>query len=452
MAFTPQTFSVGAILTDTDLNTIDANIDEVRKSHASASAPGSLTDGIFWLDTGANILKLRSGSAWVDLFTISGGSAAPAGAGSGGAYGEQSQTNYAASGSEWTGPMFAHRNIVTNPQFDIWQRGTTITSPAADAVLADRWRWRKVGTGVVTANMEYDPPSSQIDVIKCMKIDVTTADAALAASDFYGVEHLVEGKDARRLKWGGAGARSATLSFWVKASSAGTYGVAFQNSARNRSYVATYAVAAPNTWERKTVTVPGDTTGTWLYFDEVGLRLTFCLGSGTDKQGSAGAWTASDIRTTNAQQNIIDNIAGDFRLTAVQLEVGPAATPYDQRPLQIEYLLCFRYFWKTFPHYTTPANNAGRAGAEVARGTPSTGRCAWNFRPPTEMRATPAVTIYNPGYTSSNQAYDINTGNSFNVSTYEIDARHWQIRTSNASGNPSEAAGVVHCTADAELT
>lgn len=451
MTYVAQTFSVGAVLTDAQLNQIEDSIATVRKQHASTSAPGELADGVMWLDTTNDTIKLRVDGAWVSLFSISGGIATPANQGIGGQYGAQSQTNAAVSASEWVGPVFAHRNLVMNPQFDVWQRGTTITSPAADAALADRWRWRSSGVGVITASREHDPPTDHIDVIKAMKVDVTTADAALDAADYYGLEHLIEGKDARRLRWGTSAARPATLSFMVKASSAGTYGVSIQNSARDRSYVATYAVSAPNTWERKTVSIPGDTSGTWLAYDEVGIRLGFCLGSGSTKQGAAGVWTASDIRTSNAQQNIMDNVAGDFRLTAVQFEVGSAATPYDQRPLQVEFQLCQRYFFKTFPLDTTPANNAGRAGAECTRGTPSTGRCVWNFRPLAEMRASPTVTIYNPSWTSGNQAYDINTGNSFNVAAYEVSARHWQIRTSSASGNPSEGASVVHCTADAEL-
>lgn len=454
MAFTPQTFSVGAVLTDTDLNTMDGNIDEVRAHHAGASAPGSLVDGVIWLDTSTtpDALKLRRSSAWINLFTITGGVATAASAGVGGSFGQLAQTNYGATAAEWIGPLLSHRNLVMNPGFDIWQRGTTLASPAADAVLADRWRWRKSGTGVITAARTYDPPASWQDTVKCLHIDVTTADAALAAGDYYGVEHIIEGKDARRLRWGTAAALTATLSFLVKASSAGTYGVSFQNSARNRSYVATYAVSAPNTWERKTITVPGDTTGTWLIHDEAGLRLGFCLGSGTDKHGTAAAWTASDIRTTSAQQNIIDNVAGDFRITAVQLEAGGAATPFDPRPVQLETLLCQRYFYKSFPHDTAPADNAGRAGAPTAFSHPSGGKWAVSFSPPVEMRATPTVVLYNPSQSTSNKGYSIDTSSSFAVVALEIGPTGWQVRTQNGSGNPELSPGIVHCTADAELT
>lgn len=463
MAFSPQTFTVGQKLTAAQMNQVDSNIDAVRACHEGASAPGDLVDGVLWLDTSTDpaVLKQRLDGSWIDLFSITGGSAAPANSSSGGAFGQMAQTNEDATASEWVGPFFGTKNLVTNPGMDIWQRGTSLTGFAVDGVAADRFKWRHSGAGVVTNARTADAPAGG-ELTYCFKVDVTTADASLAAGDYYGIEHLIEGQFCKRLKWGSTDAREATFSLWVKASSAGTYGVYFQNNARDRSYVATIAISSANTWEEKEITVPGDTTGTWKTGTEVGIRIGLCVGSGTTKQGTAGSWGSSDKRTTSAQQNIMDSTSGDFRTTGWQFEAGPAKTPLDLRPLQHELLLCQRYTWKTFPMDTQPRNwqsgdnvNTHGLGAECARGTPSvgsnSGRCVWNFRPPVEMRATPTIYLYNPGFSSSNQAYDINTGNSFGVTAYMISARHWQVRTTSATGNPAEAAGIIHCKADAEL-
>lgn len=455
MAFSPQTFSVGQVLTAAQMNQVDSNIDAVRSQHANTSAPGDLTDGVMWLDTTDDTLKIRVDAAWVSLFSISGGAATPANQGTGTVWGQHLQTNDAASASEWAGPLMGFKNLIMNGGMDIWQRGTSLAALADAGAIADRWRWRKgAGVGVATFARIADAPTAELP--NALQLDVTTADASLDASDFYGIEHLVEGLVARRLLWGTASARSATLSFWIKATSTGTYCVALQNSDRSRSYVAAVAVSGANTWERKEVTVSGDTAGTWLADTGVGLRITLCCGSGTTKQGTAGAWTGSDIRCTSAQQNIMDNVTGDLRTTGWQLELGLVATPLDLRPIQTELMLCYRYFWKTFLLDTTPATNAGQSGAECSRGTPSvsgnSGRSVWNFRPPTPMRATPTIVIYNPSAAANDQAYDINTSTSFGVAAYVVSARHWQIRTSSAVGNPAEAAGIVHCTADAELS
>ena len=462
MAFSPQTFSVGQVLTAAQLNQTDSNIDAVRSQHASGTAPGTLTDGVMWLDTTNDVLKLRRGSDWVSLFSISGGVATPAANSTGAAFGQIAQTNSGATASEWAGPLFGYKNLVMNAGMDIWQRGTSLATASDAEVAADRFRWRKgSGVGVATLARQADAPSAELT--NCLQIDVTTADASLDTTDFYAIENLIEGLVAKRLLWGTASARQVTLSFWVKSTSTGTFGIAFQNSARNRSYVATFAVSATNTWEQKELTISGDTSGTWLTDTGVGLRISMCVGSGTGKHGSAGAWTASDIRTTSAQQNIMDNVSGDFRTTGWQLEIGPKRTPLDLRPIQTELLLCQRYCWKTFPMDVQPRDwQSGDSwetqglGAECARGTPTVGsnagRCVWNFRPPTEMRATPTITLYNPGFSTTNRAYDINTGNSYPVAVYLPSARHWQVRTSGATGNPAEAAGIIHCKADAELT
>jgi hypothetical protein len=187
----------------------------------------------------------------------------------------------------------AAQSLTINGNFNIWQRGTTFTG-AANVYTADRWAMRVTGAGVVDVLRSTDVPNNKSDY--SLQVDVTTADATLATTDFYGVEYRVEGYDALPLAFGAAGAESVTISFWVKSAKTGTHSVALQNSAVNRSYVAEYSVSVADTWEYKTVTIAGDTTGTWLTDNGIGLAVIFALASGPDRDTTAGSWQAGDFK------------------------------------------------------------------------------------------------------------------------------------------------------------
>jgi len=172
------------------------------------------------------------------------------------------------------------------------------------------------------------------------------AATALGASDFYMMRQVIEGYNIADLGWGTANAKTVTLSFWVRSSLTGTFGGAFQNSAQDRSYPYTYTISVANTWEYKSVTVAGDTGGTWLTTNGVGIRVGFSLGTGSTLSGTAGAWSGSSFFSATGATSVVGTNGATFYITGVQLEVGSTATSFDYRPYGTELALCQRYYYK----------------------------------------------------------------------------------------------------------
>jgi hypothetical protein len=155
----------------------------------------------------------------------------------------------------------------------------------------------------------------------------------------------VEGNNIADLGFGTADAKQVTLSFWVRSSVTGTYCVGLRNTDLDRSYIAEYSVSAANTWEYKTITISGDTSGTWATDNQRGVAVTFDLGSGSDSSTTAGSWAAGNFRNTANQVSFVGNSGATFYITGVQLEKGSTATSFDYRPYGTELALCQRYFY-----------------------------------------------------------------------------------------------------------
>jgi hypothetical protein len=193
---------------------------------------------------------------------------------------------------------------------------------------------------------------------------VTTADSSIGASQFYDVSQFIEGFNVADFGWGAAGAATVTLSFWVRSSVTGTFGGALRNGSFNRSYPFSYTISAANTWEYKTITVPGDTTGTWLTTNGIGMGVTWSLGDGSSRLSTAGAWAAGNFAGATGQTNLIATNGATFYITGVQLEKGIVATSFDYRPYGTELALCQRYYEKSYNADVAPAT-ATAVGAAV---------------------------------------------------------------------------------------
>jgi len=172
---------------------------------------------------------------------------------------------------------------------------------------------------------------------------VTTTDSPTGA-DYYLFEQSIEGFNSADLGWGTASAKSVTISFFVKSSLTGTYTVAIRNSGLNRSYRAIYTIGSANTWEQKTITVAGDTTGTWLTDNSRGISVGFTLGAGSDYISTGNTWSASDDFAATGQTQWIGTNGATFFLTGLQLEPGSTATPFERRSYAAELALCQRYY------------------------------------------------------------------------------------------------------------
>jgi hypothetical protein len=235
------------------------------------------------------------------------------------------------------------RNRIINGNMVIDQRnaGASVSIPANDArYVLDRWYAGNNADSVISVVRDTVAPDGYAN---SHKVTVTTADASIGATQNAYVAQWVEGLNTMDLAWGTAAARSVTLSFWVRSSVSGTFGGAITNSAINRSYPFTYVINATNTWEYKTVSLAGDTTGTWLNDTSIGIRVFFALGTGSTLAGPAGAWAGTEYRGATGQTNLISTLNATWFLTGVQLEAGTVASPFERRDYGRELIMCQRY-------------------------------------------------------------------------------------------------------------
>jgi hypothetical protein len=280
----------------------------------------------------------------------------------------------------------ANPNLIINGNMALAQRGTSFASPSSGSYTLDRFYWNFSGSGAVTITQDTDVPTiaeAGIDFKTSMKIDVTTADASLGATDTYSIIQPIEGFNTAHLGFGASDAATVTLSFWVKSPKTGTHHVVFYNAAVNRSYPASYTVTSANTWEKKTITLSGDVTGTWVgATNGIGLNISFGLGVGSNYEGTADAWQAGILTSASGAANCMDNTANNFYLTGVKLEVGSTATDFVPDDYSTALAKCQRYY-----------QIAQRSSAAGLWQSASTANLHWYFTVP--MRANPTMTILN---------------------------------------------------------
>lgn len=238
------------------------------------------------------------------------------------------------------------RNRIINGAMTIAQYGTStaLAAGSSNGFAADRFRGFNVGTGACSIIQATNAPSSIYGFINSVQIDVTTADTSIAAGELYIIRQTIEGLNITDLAWGTANAKTMTLSFWVSSPKTGTHFVAFKNQAQDRCYAASYTVSVADTWEQKTITVAGDTSGTWLTTNSGGIQVVWALAVGSTFQtATANVWAAGDGYATSAQVNVMDSTANNFYITGVQLEAGTTASPFEYRQYGTELALCQRY-------------------------------------------------------------------------------------------------------------
>ena len=233
------------------------------------------------------------------------------------------------------------RNRIINGAMVIDQRnaGASVTISGSRAYYIDRWNASETTDGSATIQRVTDAPSG---FTNSLKITITSADTSLGATQVLDVQQRIEGNNIADLGWGTASAKTVTLSFWVKSSLTGTFGGAFTNDS-NRSYPFTYSISVADTWEYKTITVAGDTSGTWATDNSKGILVNFGLGVGSTYSGTAGAWAGSFLLSATGAVSVVGTNGATFFLTGVQLEVGSTATSFDYRPYGTELALCQRY-------------------------------------------------------------------------------------------------------------
>ena len=249
------------------------------------------------------------------------------------------------------------RNRIINGDMRIDQRnaGASVVLDAGTVFPVDRFRGFEDSDGAMTGQRSTTAPAG---FINSLQITTTTADASLGATQYCAVEQIIEGSNISDLGWGTASAQTVTLSFWVRSSLTGTFGGTVKNSGGTRSYPYTYTISAANTWEFKTVTVPGDTIGTWATDNGQGIRVQFGLGVGSSFSGTAGAWSGTNSISVTGAVSVIGTLNATWLVTGVQLEVGSAATPFERRQFGQELALCQRYYESAYNIWSGYTNGA----------------------------------------------------------------------------------------------
>jgi len=236
------------------------------------------------------------------------------------------------------------RNRIINGDMRIDQRNAGAAVTPTDAYTLDRWLVREDTDGAISFQQVTDAPTG---FSFSGKITATAADASLTGTQRLLFGQTIEGFNTADFMFGSANAQTITLSFWVKSSLTGTFAGAVQNSGRTRSYVFNYTINAANTWEQKSVTIAGDTSGTWVgATNGVGLHLIFSLGIGPDYTGTANSWQGSQLFASSGAVSVVGTLNATWQITGVQLEAGSVATPFERRPYGTELALCQRYYYR----------------------------------------------------------------------------------------------------------
>lgn len=286
------------------------------------------------------------------------------------------------------GQIGGRRNLIINGAMQVAQRGTDFSvTNGVSAWAADRFQVYEDTNGSLDLDQVSESPA---DFTYSTKITVTSADTDLTTGQQSWVRQRIEGYNTAHLNWGTASAKTVTLSFWVRSSITGTFAGSINNSAGNRVYPYTYTISSADTWEHKTITIEGDTSGTWLTTNGVGCTVFWSLGMASNLQTTAGSWAASGARTATGETQLIATNGATFYITGVQLEVGTVATPFEHRSYGEELALCQRYFETSIGggSVTGDYSTNGTATGSAYNGTSD----FYSFK--VEKRATPAITAY----------------------------------------------------------
>ena len=381
---------------------LNAALEALVSSNSGATAPATTFANMPWYDTANNIFKIRNedNDAWISIFTLDQSTDAITAIGSVtladvvSLTGTQTLTNKTLTSpaingqtvdkiTDTQGGVLAPissvmRNRIINGAMTIDQRnaGASFTPTTTNGYSLDRWNTYLSQNSKLTIQQDagaVTPPVGFTDYL-----GVTSSSAySITSTDLFNVLQQIEGYNIADLGWGTANAKTVTLSFWVRSSLTGTFGGCIRNGAGTRSYPFTYTINSANTWEFETITISGDTTGSWLTNNGTGIMVFFGLGVGSTLSGTAGAWAAGNFTSATGTTSVVGTNGATWYVTGVQFEKGTQATSFEYRQYGTELALCQRYYQRT---------NIG-AVADVSIGSHVGGNAYWAVT----MRAAPTV-------------------------------------------------------------
>jgi hypothetical protein len=329
------------------------------------------------------------------------------------------------------GVMFKNRIINGNMAIDQRNAGASL-NPADGAYSLDRWKCAVFPTtGKYTIQQDagaVTPPVGFSDYL-----GITSSSAYTSGStDQYFINQRIEGFNWADLGWGTANAKTVTLSFWARSSLTGTFAGSIINSAGNRSYPFTYTINAANTWEYETITITGETSGSWGTTNNIGALLVFNLGCGSSTAGTAGAWVSAERYTVTGSTNLIATNGATLYITGVQLEVGTQATAFTTAggSYGAELALCQRYYQTSYQGSAVGSATTTNAIGFWYASTSNYSNLVVYLR--TTMRSQPTVTLYSP-VTGASSKMDVNFTGDVNANAQYLSSNAFQAYINNVS-------------------
>jgi hypothetical protein len=299
------------------------------------------------------------------------------------------------------GQIGGRRNLVTNGAITINQRGDQ-TGVTSTTYVTDRIQHILGTAGTWSISKSSDAPDG---FSNSLKLDCTTANSSLSSDSIYILGQKFEGQDLQHLDYGTSGAKKLTLSFFVKSNKTGTYVVEFFQDGNSRQQSQTYTIDSADTWEKKTITIDGDTSGSLANDNTSELAFYWWVVAGSDY--SSGTLNTSWASSTNANRavgivNLADSTSNEWYVTGVQLEVGSVATEFEHRSFGEELALCQRYYEKNYPQGTAPASSSTLSKGSFVVHSSATITYRWSQQFKVTKRAAPTSVIYSTTGASGN--------------------------------------------------
>ena len=268
-----------------------------------------------------------------------------------------------------TASNMAGRNRIINGSmvFDQRNAGASVT-PTTTGFTLDRWQATVSTSSKFSVQQNagsVTPPVGFKNYLGCTSLSAYS----VGSGDYFMMRQAIEGVNTSDFAWGTASASPITISFWVRSSLTGTFGGAIENNASNRSYPFSYTVSAANTWEQKSITIAGDTTGTWATDNSIGLMVAFSLGAGSTYSGTAGSWSSTRYFSATGATSVVGTSGATFYITGVQLEAGSVATPFENVDYSEMFRRCQRYYQKNPTDFQTWMFTPEQLGSGYGRGT-----------------------------------------------------------------------------------
>jgi hypothetical protein len=324
------------------------------------------------------------------------------------------------------------RNRIINGDMRIDQRnaGASVT-PTDGQYIVDRWQGRLGQASKYSVQQNAGSVTPPVGFTNYLGATSLSAYSVIS-TDYFALEQPIEGFNIADLGWGTANAKTVTLSFWVRSSLTGTFGVSLQNAASNRSYPATYTISSADTWEYKTISIVGDTSGTWVTNNGFGVGIFFGLGMGSSRNGTNNTWNSGNFLGATGATSVVGTNGATWYITGVQLEVGSVATPFERRPYGTELALCQRYFFN-FPDLT---------GLQLEAYTTTVLQTTVYF--PVPMRTNPTIATISSDRIGLGGVSNITTTLTSGTTSYRINTGGSQQATIRFTSSASLTAGLSY--------